>query len=283
MIEDAPRIGDPAWRCSADRRMAVRLGMRSVKGMDEKTANDISDQRNGGYDHMSQILSRVTPKPGTLEKLARADAFTSLNLDRRRALWAVKGIDNRTPLPLFETLSDREIHPEAEVILPEMSLGEQVADDYRALKLSLKAHPMKLLRGRFDQEGVLSCGTLLSTPDGTFVRAAGLVLIRQRPGEGNVIFVTIEDESGVANIIVWNRMMERFRQEVLTSSLLYVEGKLQREGIVTHIVAERLVNMTQRLGYLTPRSPADREPIKGDPRGNPREHEKLIPSSRDFH
>jgi error-prone DNA polymerase len=282
-LEDAPQIGDPAWRCPADRRMAVRLGMRSVKGMDEKTANDISEQRNGGYDHMSQILNRVVPKPGTLEKLARADAFTSLNLDRRRALWAVKGIDDRTPLPLFESLSDREIHPEAEVILPEMSLGEQVADDYRALKLSLKAHPMKLLRGRFDQEGVLSCGTLLSTPDGTFVRAAGLVLIRQRPGEGNVIFITVEDETGIANIIVWNRMMERFRQEVLTSSLLYVEGKLQREGIVTHIVAERLVNMTQRLGYLTPRSPADREPIKGDPRGEPRGHEKLIPSSRDFH
>ncbi|MCD6073893.1 MAG: dnaE [Rhodospirillales bacterium] len=279
-LEDAPQIGDPAWPYPDDRKMAVRLGMRSIKGMDEDTANAISNHRDSGYEHMSQILNRVAPKVGTLEKLARADAFTSLNLDRRRALWAVKGIDNAAPLPLFKTLSDIEIHPEAEVTLPEMSLGEQVADDYRALKLSLKAHPMKLLRGTFDRDGVLPCGSLLTTPDGTFVRAAGLVLIRQRPGEGTVIFITIEDETGIANIIVWNHMMERFRKEVLTSSLLYVEGKLQREGIVTHIVAERLVNRTQTLGYLTPRSPADREPIKGDP---PRGGAKLIPSSRDFH
>jgi len=286
-IEDAQQIGDPAWRYPDDARMAVRLGMRSVKGVDEDTANAIARERRDGYSHMSEILSRVAPKAGTLEKLARADAFTSLNLDRRRALWTVKGIDNMAPLPLFESLSDRDIHPEADVTLPEMSLGEQVADDYRALKLSLKAHPMKLLRDNFDRDGVLSCGSLLSTPDGTFVRAAGLVLIRQRPGEGTVIFVTIEDESGIANIIVWSHMMERFRKEILTSSLLYVEGKLQREGIVTHIIAERLVNMTGRLGYLTSRSPSDREPIEGDPRGNhpddPRGHARLIPSSRDFH
>ena len=282
-IEDAPQIGDPAWRYPADRKLAVRLGMRSVKGMDEKTANEISEYRADGYAHMSQLLRRIQPKAGTLEKLARADAFTSLNLDRRRALWAVKGIDHMAPLPLFEALSDREVHPEADVILPEMGLGEQVADDYRALKLSLKSHPMKLLRGRFNQDGVLPCDTLLTTQDGTYVRAAGLVLIRQRPGEGNVIFITIEDETGIANIIVWNRMMERFRKEVLTSSLLYVEGKLQREGIVTHIVAEQMVNRTKELGYLTPRSPADREPIKGDPRGDPRGQSKLIPSSRDFH
>ncbi len=280
ILEDAPQIGDPAWRHPDDRQMSVRLGMRSVKGMDEITANAISEHRDGGYEHMSQLLNRVAPKSGTLEKLARADAFTSLNLDRRHALWAVKGIDNAAPLPLFESLSDREVHPEAEVTLPEMSLGEQVADDYRALKLSLKAHPMKLLRGNFDQNGVLPCGTLLSTPDGTIVRAAGLVLIRQRPGEGTVIFITLEDETGIANVIVWNHMMEKFRKEVLTSSLLYVEGKLQREGIVTHIVADKLVNMTSTLGYLTPRAPADREPIKGEPsRGGG----KLIPSSRDFH
>jgi len=290
-LADAPQIGDPAWRYTEDGKMAVRLGMRSVKGLDENTAHAISRHRAGGYDHISQILTRAAPKAGTLEKLARADAFASLNLDRRRALWAVKGVDNAAPLPLFETLSDREVHPEADVTLPEMSLGEQVADDYRALKLSLKAHPMKLLRGNFDQDGVLPCGTLPETQDGTFVRAAGLVLIRQRPGEGTVIFITIEDETGVANVIVWNYMMERFRKEVLTSSLLYVEGKLQREGIVTHIVAERLVNMNQRLGYLTPRSRADREPVtgnsrgdpQGDPRGDARSAEKLIPGSRDFH
>ena len=259
-LEDAPQIGDPAWRDPRDAKMAVRLGMCSVKGMDETTANEISGQRNGGYEHMSQILSRVAPKAGILEKLARADAFTSLNLDRRRALWAVKGIDNAAPLPLFERLSDREVHPEADVRLPDMSLGEQVADDYRALKLSLKGHPMKLLRGSFDQEGVLPCGTLLSTPDGTFVRTAGLVLIRQRPGEGTVIFVTIEDESGVANVIVWNHMMERFRQEVLTSSLLYVEGKLQREGIVTLPVREQ----QGRRGMV--RRPGDRRRRQGKDR-----------------
>jgi error-prone DNA polymerase len=138
---------------------------------------------------------------------------------------------------------------------------------------------MKLLRGTFDAEGTLPCGALLQTADSTLVRAAGLVLIRQRPGQGNVIFITIEDETGIANIVVWERMMERFRREVLASSLLWVEGKLQREGIVTHIVAERLVNRSNRLSDLTPRSPADREPVTG----NGRTHEKLMPSSRDFH
>ena len=281
---DAPPLGTAAWRFPADRSMAVRLGFRSIKGIDEKTGHDIAKHRNGHYGHVTEILNRTAPRPGTLEKLARADAFASLNLDRRRALWAVKGIDKQTALPLFEGLPPQDVQPEAEVTLPEMSLGEQVADDYRALKLSLKAHPMKLLRGGFDREGTLPCGTLATTPDGTFVRAAGLVLIRQRPGEGNVIFITLEDETGIANIIVWNHMMERFRREVLTSSLLCVEGKLQREGIVTHIVAERLFNMTYHLGYLTPRSPADREPVEGDSRAHKkRVPEKLIPRSRDFH
>ncbi len=278
-LADAPQIGNPAWRSPHDRATAVRLGFREIKGVDEKTAQGIAKNRGDGYEHVSEILNRIAPKTGALEKLARADAFTTLNLNRRRALWTVKGIDKAAPLPLFETLSDTEIHPEAEVMLPDMSLGEQVADDYRSLKLSLKAHPMKLLRGSFDSEGTLACAALLDTPDGTLVRAAGLVLIRQRPGEGNVIFITIEDETGIANIIVWQRMMERFRREVLGSSLLCVEGKLQREGIVTHIVADRLFNMSHRLGYLTPRSPSDREPVQGDPRGRA----KLVPSSRDFH
>ncbi len=276
---DTPLIGPPGWRAPHDRATALRLGFREIKGLDEATARDIAKNRGGGYTHVNELHARIAPKGGTLEKLARADAFTSLDLDRRRALWTVKGLDNAAPLPLFESVPAHRLTPEADVSLPDMSLGEQVADDYRALKLSLKAHPMKLLRGTFDAEGTLACASLLDGADGTLVRAAGLVLIRQRPGEGNVIFITIEDETGVANIVVWQRMMERFRREVLGASLLRVEGKLQREGIVTHIVADRLFDETHRLGYLTPRSPSDREPVQGDPRGRA----KLVPSSRDFH
>jgi error-prone DNA polymerase len=279
---DLPAMGNPAWRAPEDRKMALRLGFREIKGMSQKDADMIVARRELGYRSVAEIKARVQPKAKVLEILSRADAFSSLGLARRAALWAAKGLKDAAPLPLFEAVSDDRLRPEPGVELPDMSLGEQVADDYRMLKMSLKAHPMKLLRGSFEAERTLSCGALTTSPDGTWVRVAGLVLIRQRPGEGNAIFITLEDETGIANVIVWPHQMERYRRAVIGASLMCVEGKLQREGIVTHIISNRIHDMTYRLGYLVRGARADRLDFDG---GDPRDRKKPVPlpASRDFH
>jgi error-prone DNA polymerase len=283
---ELPSMGNPAWRFPEDRRLALRLGFREIKGMNQKDADKIVARRELGYRSVADLKARVQPKARTLEILSRADAFTSLGLARRDALWAAKGLKDAAPLPLFDALSDDELSAEPTVALPAMSLGEQVADDYRMLKLSLKAHPMKLLRDGFTAEGAVACGSLLSARDGIRVRVAGLVLIRQRPGEGNAIFITIEDETGIANVIVWPHQMERYRSAVIGASLMCVEGKLQREGIVTHIVSDRIHDMTYRLGYLVKGGPAasrlSSEPPE-DSRDRSRKRHVVLPASRDFH
>ena len=267
------------WRSPDDAGTALRLGLRQIKGLREDDADRLVDAREDGYLRISDIKERAGIKRGSLEKLARADGFQSIGLDRRQALWAVKGLIDDKPLPLFAHLSGHRFRREPTVILPEMSLGEQVADDYLALKLSLKAHPMALLRPHFEAEKMLTCAALADHKPDTTVRLAGVVLIRQRPGSAKgVVFVTIEDETGSANLIVWPHKMERYRRTVLGSYLLGVEGKLQREGIVTHIVADRLFDFSYRLGYLT----QDEIPLPGarDIPGGGRQ--KLIPGSRDF-
>jgi error-prone DNA polymerase len=166
-----------------------------------------------------------------------------------------------------------------------MSTGEQVADDYLALRLSLRAHPMQLLRPHFDADKMLTCAQLADTKPESLVRLAGVVLIRQRPGSAKgVVFVTIEDETGIANLIVWPHKMERYRRQVLGAHLMGLEGRLQREGIVTHVIAERVFDLSHRLGWLTDAPPADGLPILGG-RNIPAHMDrprKLVPGSRDF-
>ncbi|MDP6430153.1 MAG: error-prone DNA polymerase [Rhodospirillales bacterium] len=296
---EAQDQGEPknAWRHAEDRRMALRLGLRQIKGFKEDDADRLTDARDGGYAHMEELKSRAGLMRGALEKLARADAFQSLGLDRRRALWAVKGLSDEKPLPLFEHALARvpahQFLHEPAAALPEMSPGEQVADDYLAMKLSLRAHPMALLRPHFDAERMLRCAQLADTEPDSLVRLAGVVLIRQRPGSAKgVVFVTIEDETGIANLIVWPHKMERYRRQVLGSYLLGVEGRLQREGIVTHVVAERVFDYSHRLAYLTDENPPDPPQFPPQilggrnipshmvrPGAKPR---KLVPGSRDF-
>jgi error-prone DNA polymerase len=209
-----------------------------------------------------------------LERLAEADAFRSLDLDRRRALWAVKGM-REDRLPLFAGLAPeaRQVR-ETAVRLPELRLGEQVVSDYSFLGLSLKSHPMALLRAGFAREGVARAAELATIEVGSRVTVAGLVLVRQRPGSGKgVIFVTLEDETGIANLIVWPDAFQRYRREVMGSTLLTCTGLLQREGLVIHVVADRLVDLSRRLRELN-----DPEPLT--PRPNATE---LTVRSRDFH
>ena len=192
--------------------------------------------------------------PAALEQLADADAFRSLGLDRRQALWAVRGLDrvgDQDDLPLFAAREpSRETEPDAK--LPPMPLGAHVVEDYRRLSLSLKAHPTSFMRARLAARGILRSDALASVKSGERVTVAGLVLVRQRPGTAKgVIFMTLEDETGVANVIVWPKAFERLRAIVLGARFVAVTGKLQNEQGVIHVVADRMEDLTPMLGLLS--------------------------------
>ena len=229
---------------------ALRLGFRQIKGLPEDAATALTDARtklDRAFADPAEInrLARL-PAP-VLERLARADAYSSMKLRRRDALWAVRALPP-APLPLFEAGENRE---DPEVSLPVMAIGEEVTHDYAALRLSLKTHPLALLRGELDAVRAVPAGRLVHTRDGTKVSVAGLALVRQRPGTASgVIFITLEDETGIANLVVWPKVFERFRRVVMAARLIRVTGRLQREGIVTHVIADHLEDMTHRLRAL---------------------------------
>ena len=236
---------------------AVRLGFRQIIGVKEKDMLELTEQRGQGYDSVRDLWLRSGLSSTVLERLADADAFRSLGLDRRQALWAVRALDrvgDQDDLPLFASRPKRETEPDAR--LPPMPLGAHVVEDYRRLSLSLKAHPASFLRARLSSRGILRSETLRSVKNGERVTVAGLVLVRQRPGTAaGVIFMTLEDETGVANIIVWPKVFERLRAIVLGARFVAVTGKLQSEQGVIHIVAERMNDLTPMLGLLSEAGP----------------------------
>jgi error-prone DNA polymerase len=223
-----------------------------------------------------------------LDRLARADAFGSLELGRRGALWSAIGHDRTghelDHPPLF-AWADGVAPSEPEVALPPMRLGEEVAQDYANLRLSLRCHPLALLRPWLDRR-VAEARQLASFANGRRVEVAGLALVRQRPGTASgVIFITIEDETGVANLVVWPSVFERYRRVVLGAQLLVVRGKLQREGIVIHVVADDLIDRSDLLARLGETTGPFRAPVaRADEIRRPH-HEPRIDgfTSRDFH
>ncbi|RWP90021.1 MAG: DNA polymerase III subunit alpha [Mesorhizobium sp.] len=232
---------------------AVRLGFRQIKGLSKERMAAFVEQRGSGYVSVRDVWLRSGLDVGDIERLAQADAFRSLGLDRRQALWAVRALDGKSAaerLPLFDqpALRLRELEPETK--LPKMPLGEHVIHDYRALGLSLKAHPVAFLRERLDRAGVIPNANLPSVRDGRRVSVAGLVLVRQRPGKGNAIFLTLEDDKAVANVIFWQRTFDRYRPIVMGARFVKVTGKLQSESGVVHIVAERIEDLTPWLTVL---------------------------------
>jgi error-prone DNA polymerase len=247
----APRHGE--MRGVIRSRHALRLGLRQVKGLAEDDMERLVSMRGDGYGSVREVWLRAGLGVEAMEKLAQADAFRAIGLDRRAALWAVRGLDRAKAaerLPLFERpqvpLRDRE----PAVSLPLMPPGEHVIHDYRALGLSLKAHPLSFLRARLDGIGVTPNAALPAVPDGRRVWVAGLVLVRQRPGTGNAIFLTLEDEGGIANAIVWARSFERFRSVIMGSRMVRVRGRLQSEAGVIHIVADAMEDLSSWLGDL---------------------------------
>ena len=214
-------------------------------------------------------LARLLPRPA-LVLLAEADAMRSLGLDRRAALWQVRGLPDAAPLPLFAALDPAT----GAAKLPHMALAEHVVADYQTTGLSLKAHPLRFLRDALAREGIASCAEATQRRDGARVAVAGIVLVRQRPGSAaGVVFATIEDETGIANVVVWPAISERDRAALLGSSLLLVHGQVQRspEGIV-HIVAERLADRSAALRRLDAAEGTRPQPS----------HNRPLPRSRDF-
>jgi error-prone DNA polymerase len=245
---------------------AMRLGFRQISGFSEEDGKKIEQARGAGFDSIRDLWLRTGLAPTALERLAEADAFRSLGLDRRDALWAVRALrraGDKDDLPLFA----RAIMPQREpdVALPGMLLGEHVVADYRHLHLSLKAHPVSFLRADLSSRGILRHEQLMSVASNRRVTVAGLVLVRQRPGSASgVIFMTIEDETGIANAIIWPKIFETFRPIVLGTRLVSVTGKLQNEQGVIHIVAERLDDLSSLLHRLSAQPEAVQTPTAGD-------------------
>jgi error-prone DNA polymerase len=232
---------------------ALRLGFRQISGFSEEHGLRIESVRGRGFDSVRDLWLRTRLPPAALERLANADAFGSLGLSRRDALWAVRALQragDKDDLPLFRRVAMPEMEPDVD--LPPMPPGEQVVEDYRHLHLSLKAHPVSFLRGDLDRRGITRHELLPGIRSGERVTVAGLVLVRQRPGTAKgVIFMTLEDETGIANTIVWQRMFETFRPIVIGARLVAVTGPLQNASGVIHVVMERIEDLTPLLRRLS--------------------------------
>ncbi len=246
-------VRESAWDCTLEPAegpfLAVRLGLRMVRGLSRTDAERLVAGRTDGPWHTIQALHRRTGlPPAVLERVAQADGFHAFGLSRRNASWAVRGLGARS-LPLFDGLD--EAAPEPETVLQPLGDGGEVAADYRSVGLSLHRHPLSLLRPALRARGLRSCGVLDGVPDGTRLGVAGIVLMRQKPGSAKgVMFMTLEDEDGIANLVIWPSLFERERSLILAAGLLACHGRVQRTGTVVHLVAERLENLTPLLREL---------------------------------
>ena len=276
-----------------DGRLALRLGFRQIKAFREEDAGWIVAARGNGYPDPEALWLRAGLRPDVLTRLAEADAFSDMGLARRDALWAVKAIRDHNPLPLFNDPIDGEAINEPQTHLPVMQLGEEVVEDYVSTRLTLRAHPMELLRPSLP--GLVTHDSLKHIAVGRY-SVCGLVITRQRPGTASgVIFLTLEDETGVSNVVVWPKVYERFRRVVMGGRLLQVQGYLQREGIVVHLIAQDVQDMSHKLselGHPLPDALTTEGPRTDDtPKKSryparamhPRDQAKRLFPSRDFH
>ena len=292
---------------------AVRLGLRQVDGLRKDEALKIEVARAaclkevppGGSRLAFAGIENLIQKSGisyaTLERLAAADAFRSLARDRREALWDARGLISPKELPLFDWAATSSAGPDDAVVLPAMPLSEHVVNDYQTLRLSLKAHPVSFLRARLQSQRVSSCQDVRALKSGRHVTVAGVVLVRQRPGSAKgVVFMTIEDETGVANIVVWPKTLERYRKVIMTARLIEVRGTIQRHEDIIHVVSSHLVDRNDWLAELSemdeampiaiahadevkrPDPGSARSPMHPRWAGHPR-NERILPKSRDFH
>jgi len=293
------------WDNSLERRedgvLALRLGFRQVDGFRKEWADEIAKARNTApFTSVEELARRANLPSRALRLIADADACRSMGLDRRPALWDARRV-RQGVLPLFGAAEANELGFEEDAQLPPTPMVEHVLTDYQTTRLSLKGHPMAFLRPDFEREGVLSAIQIAAAKNGSIVRTAGVVLIRQRPGKGNAIFITLEDEGGIVNILLWARHFERYRRAVMASRLMLAEGEIQRskEGVI-HLMATRIVDRTAMLDDLGSDRRFEPEVCRADevkhpqlPRGRPdADHAqrhghprnvRILPKSRDFH
>ena len=286
---------DNSLERKADGSLALRLGFRQVDGFREEWAAQIADARATRFASVEELARRANLPARALRLLAEADACRSMGLDRRPALWDARRV-RQGVLPLFGAAETDELGAEEDAQLPPTPLVEHVLTDYQTTRLSLKGHPMAFLRGDFEREGVLSAAGVAAAKNGSIVRTAGVVLIRQRPGKGNAIFITLEDEGGIVNILLWARLFERQRRAVMASRLMLAEGEVQRskEGVI-HLMATRIIDRTAMLDTLGSDRRFDPDVCRADevrhpqqPRGHAARHGhprdvRILPKSRDFH
>ncbi len=290
------------WDCTLEegrgRYKAVRLGLRMARDLANADAAAIITARGGRpYTSIEEIQHRAGVGRGALDRIGDADGFGSLGADRRSGLWAVKGLGNAA-LPLFAAADERagklrEEAIEPSVILAEMGEGAEVVEDYRASGLSLRAHPVAFLRDELKARRMITCEQLRTTRDGRWIELAGLVLVRQKPGSAKgVMFITLEDETDVANLVVWTNVFEKNRRTVLGASMMGVRGQVQREGEVIHVIAQRLDDLSGMLAsvgrrtdvadiYRVSRADIVRNPMAPDPRD--REQRPLGRDPRDIY
>jgi error-prone DNA polymerase len=269
-------------------RVALRLGLRQIDGLPEHVAAQLvtSRQQDGPFADLLALRERARLQPAHIERLAAADAFGSLALPRRQALWEARTIVNAAELPLFAAARAREEGAErAATRLPAMPLAEEVVADYQTQRLSLKAHPMSFLRRGLKARGFVRACDLKHRKYRSMVQVAGVVLIRQRPGSAKgVVFITLEDETGVANLVIWPDTMEKYRKVVMGARLIEVRGRVEYDDDVIHVIAAHLTDATSELHRLSddllqpPVAHGDHAGSHGHPRDA-----RIIPKSRDFH
>jgi error-prone DNA polymerase len=262
---------------------AVRLGFRQIDGFAERDTDLLLADRHEPYRTIEDMHRRLRLDRRAFTALADADAFGSLDIDRRAALWAVRRLPNDETLPLFRAASTSELAEEPRTKLPEMAAAEHVIADYETTRLSLKGHPLQYLREGLAAEGVSTCRAVQEGANGGRMKVAGIVTVRQRPGSAKgVVFLTIEDETGIANIVVWPKIMKAFRREVMGARLVRIEGRIQRspEGVV-HVVAAKIEDRSGALLDLSGRD-AQRLVAPSQMAHHPR-NVRIMPKSRDFH
>ncbi|KAA0572548.1 hypothetical protein FZ983_31890 [Azospirillum sp. B21] len=261
-------VNSSRWDCTLEPagqgRLAVRLGLRLVRGLANAAgAGIVAAREDRPYGDVEDLWRRAGVPVAALRQLAAADGFAGMGLTRREAAWAIRALRDEA-LPLFAAAGDAQEVVEPEVTLRPMSEGREVVEDYTMTGLSLRSHPVALLRQDLRGQGIIPCADLARTRDGRRVTVSGLVLVRQRPGSANgVLFLTLEDETGVANIVVWKKLFEQRRRIILGASMLAVKGRVQIEGEVIHLIAEQLVDQTDLL-----RSVGSRE-MPTQPAGRP--------------
>ncbi|HVR89520.1 MAG TPA: error-prone DNA polymerase [Novosphingobium sp.] len=286
------------WDNTLEGKQALRLGLRQIGGFREEWAKALGAARKQAPIATMEDAARRAGLPArALHLLADADALGSLGQNRREAGWEARRVPP-AQLPLFAYALAPELGKEPDAALPRITPSEDVVADYQTQRLSLRGHPMQFLRDSFAVQGVVDCASANAARDGAQVRVAGIVLIRQRPGKGNAIFITIEDETGIVNALLWTRDLERQRRVVMAARLMVIQGEIQRskEGVI-HLIVVSVADASDMLTRLTDTShmPLDPLPMKGDevrhavhPRSSQSAHRhprnlRILPRSRDFH